>query len=100
VHSILLLSNLPDSPIASEVQQVTRFLEDQQPGGHFVDEKAIVADHDHGPRKIHQCPLHDLGAGKVQMVGRLVQNNDTGAAEGIAPARRVRVVHRKACRAG
>ena len=49
--------------------------------GPDVDEEAVVAGHDNRTREARQRTLHDLRAGEVQVIGRLVQNHQARAGE-------------------
>jgi len=69
-------TSLPYRPVPGDLTHASSPLKDQQPRGDLVDKEAVVADHDDRAGKVHQRTLHHLGAGQIQVIRRLVQQDN------------------------
>jgi hypothetical protein len=66
--------------VAAEVVGELSVLQFHDPGGELAQEIAVVGDEEHGATVLEEGIFEGLEGGNVQVVGRLVEQEEVGAA--------------------
>ncbi len=72
---------LQHGPVAVEEAGRSVRIEDEQLGCDLVEKVAVVADYDDRTRKVDQRLLHHLCAGQIEMIRRLIEDQNLSAGE-------------------